>query len=84
MSFAEETVRKKIAERRAELTDNADKKAQRELQSKKTRATEWKKLIKMAYEKGRKGKLPEEVCLGLIKKYSSEEKTLSSEILKLE
>ncbi len=38
----------------------------------------------MAYEDRMKGKLPEDVCLGFIEKYSSEEKSLTSEIAELE
>ena len=71
-------------ERSVELSENADKNAKRELQSKKVRAAELKNLIEMAYEDRQKGKLPEDVCLGFIEKYSSEEKTLTIEIAELE
>lgn len=84
VSFDEEAVRRKIAERSAELTENANINAKRELQSKKARAAELKKLIEMAYEDRMKGKLPEDVCIGFIEKYSSEEKSLIAEIAELE
>ncbi len=84
VSFDEEAIRRQFMERSAELSENADKNAKRELQSKKARATELKKLIEMAYEDRMKGKLPEDVCLGFIEKYSSEEKSLTSEIAELE
>lgn len=82
--FDEEAVRRKLMERSVELSENANKNVKRELQSKKVRAAELKKLIEMAYEDRLKGKLPEGVCLGLIEKYSSEEKTLTVEIAQLE
>ncbi len=84
VSFDEESVRKQFMERRAELSENADKNAKRELQSKKARVTELKKLIEMAYEDRMKGKLPEDICLGFIEKYSSEGKTLIANIAELE
>ncbi len=84
VSLDEEAIRKQFIERRAELSENADKNAKRELQTKKARAAELKKLIEMAYEDRMKGKLPEEVCIGFIEKYSAEGKTLSAEIAELE
>lgn len=38
----------------------------------------------MAYEDRLKGKLPEDVCIGFIEKYSAEEKTLNAEMVELE
>lgn len=84
VAFDEEAVRRKLMERSAELSENADKNAKRELQSKKARTAELKKLIEMAYEDRLKGKLPEDVCLGFIEKCSSEEKSLTAEIAALE
>lgn len=45
MSFDEDALRKKIAERSTELMDNADKNSKRELQLKKLRTTELKKSL---------------------------------------
>ncbi len=84
VSFDEDVVRKQYLERSAELTENAGNSAKRELQTKKARAAELKKLIEMAYEDRMKGKLPEDICLEFIEKYSSEEKSLNTEIAKLE
>ncbi len=84
VSLDEEAIRKQFIERNAELSENADRNSKRELQTKKVRAAELKKLIEMAYEDRMKGKLPEEVCIGFIEKYSAEEKNLSAEIAELE
>lgn len=84
VSFDEDAVRKQYLERSAELTKNAGKSAKHVLQTKKARAAELKKLIEMAYEDRMKGKLPEDICLEFIEKYSSEEKSLNTEIAELE
>ena len=41
-------------------------------------------MIKVAYEDRVKGKIPEDICIGLIQEYSDEQKTLTSEISDLE
>ena len=41
-------------------------------------------MIKVAYEDRVKGKIPEDICIGLIQEYSDEQKTLTSEIADLE
>ena len=84
VSVDEDSIRKQFMERSVELSENANRNLKRELQTKKVRAAELKKLIEMAYEDRMKGKLPEEMCIGFIEKYSSEEKNLSAEMAELE
>ena len=42
------------------------------------------RLIQIAYEDRMKGKIPEDICIGFLQKYSEEQKTLAAEIAELE
>ena len=68
----------------AELADKAVKTAKKELQAKKRRIEELIRLIQVAYEDRVKGKMPENLCLTFIQKYSDEQKMLTAEIETLE
>ena len=76
----EKTIREEFVRRNAELADAAVKKNQKELQTKQKRVAELSRLVQVAYEDRVKGKMPEEICIGFIEKYSAEQKTIAKEI----
>lgn len=80
----EDAIREEFIRHNAELADNAVKSAKKELQAKKRRMEDLSRMIKVAYEDRVKGKIPEDICIGLIQEYSDEQKTLTSEISDLE
>ena len=79
----EEAVKKEIIRRNAELADKAIKSAEKELRIKRKRIEEISRLMQVAYEDRVKGKMPEDICIGFIQKYSEEQKRLESEIAEL-
>ena len=76
----EKSIREEFVRRNAELADATVKKNQKELQSKQKRAEELTRLIQTAYEDRVKGKIPEDICIGFIEKYSLEQKSIATEI----
>lgn len=80
----EEAIREEYIRHNAELADKIIKSAKKELQVKHKRAEEITRLIQVAYEDRVKGKMPEDICLGFIQKYSEEQKKLETEIAELE
>jgi len=80
----EEAIRKEFMRHTAELTENAVKTAKKALQTKKKRIEELSSLMQIAYEDRMKGKMPEDICVEFIRKYSDEKKTLAEEITALE
>ena len=80
----EEAIRKEFMRHTAELTENAVKTAKKALQTKKKRIEELSRLMQIAYEDRMKGKMPEDICVEFIRKYSDEKKTLAEEITALE
>lgn len=84
VTLDEYAVREEFIRHNAELADNAIKSAKKELQAKRKRTEEISRLIQVAYEDRVKGKMPEDVCVGFIQKYSEEQKKLHSEISELE
>ena len=80
----EEKVREEFLQHNAELAESAIKSAQKELKSKCRRQEELSRLMQVAYEDRVKGKIPEEICIGFIEKYSAEQKTLKAEIEAIE
>ena len=56
----------------------------KELQIKRKRSEELFRLVQLAYEDRLKGKMPEDICLNFIQRYSEEQKKLESEIAELE
>lgn len=79
----EEAVKKEFIRRNAELADKAIKSAEKELRIKRKRIEEISRLMQVAYEDRVKGKMPEDICIGFIQKYSEEQKRLESEIAEL-
>ena len=56
----------------------------KELQIKRKRTEELSRLMQIAYEDRLKGKMPEDICISFIQKYSDEQKRLETEIAELE
>ena len=80
----EEAIKKDFVQHNAELADKTVKTAKKELQTKKRRIEELSRLMQVAYEDRVKGKMPENLCLAFIQKYSDEQKILTVEIETLE
>ena len=80
----EKAIREDFIRHNAELADKAVKAAKKELQAKRKRTEELSRLMQLAYEDRLKGKMPEDICIGFIQKYSDEQKLLEAEITELE
>ena len=80
----EKAIREDFIRHNAELTDQAIKSAKKELQVKHKRTEELSRLMQVAYEDRVRGKMPEDICIGFIQKYSDEQKKLETEIAELE
>ena len=80
----EKTIREDFIRHNAELVDKAVKTAKKELQAKRKRTEELSRLMQVAYEDRLKGKMPEDICLNFIQRYSEEQKRLEIEIAELE
>ena len=80
----EKAIREDFIRHNAELADKAVKSAKKELQAKRKRTEELSRLMQLAYEDRLKGKMPEDICIGFIQKYSEEQKKVDAEIAELE
>ena len=80
----EEAIRKEYIRHNAEVQEKSIKAAKKELQAKRKRTEELSRLMQIAYEDRLKGKMPEDICLSFIQKYSEEQKRLEIEITELE
>ena len=80
----EKAIREDFIRHNAELADKAIKSAKKELQIKRKRTEELSRLMQLAYEDRLKGKMPEDICISFIQKYSDEQKRLEAEIAELE
>ena len=80
----EKAVREDFIRHNAELADQAIKSAKKELQAKRKRVEELSRLMQVAYEDRVRGKMPEDICIGFIQKYSDEQKKLETEIAEKE
>ena len=80
----EKTIREDFIRHNAELADKAIKSAKKELQAKRKRTEELSRLMQLAYEDRLKGKMPEDICISFIQKYSDEQKRFENEIAELE
>ena len=74
----EKTIREDFIKHNAELADKAIKSAKKELQVKRKRTEELSRLMQIAYEDRLKGKMPEDICISFIQKYSDEQKGLKT------
>lgn len=84
ITLDEENIKKEFLRQKAELADKTVKTAKKELQTKHKRIEELSRLMQVAYEDRVKGKMPEDICLNFIQKYSDEQKKLTEEIAELE
>lgn len=84
ITLDEDAIRKEFERQNEELADKAVKTAKKELQTKKRRIEELSRLMQIAYEDRMKGKMPEDICVEFIQKYSDEKKTLAEEIVSIE
>ena len=80
----EKAIRENFIRHNAELADKEIKSAKKELQGKRNRIEELSRLMQLAYEDRLKGKMPEDICISFIQKYSDEQKILEAEITELE
>lgn len=80
----EKAIREEFIRHNAEVQEKSIKAAKKELQGKKNRIEELSRLMQLAYEDRLKGKMPEDICIGFIQKYSDEQKKLETEIEELE
>ena len=80
----EKAIREEFIRHNAEVQEKSIKAAKKELQGKRNRVEELSRLMQLAYEDRMKGKMPENICIGFIQKYSDEQKKLEAEIEELE
>mgnify|MGYP005775470779 FL=1 len=80
----EERMKQEFIRHNAEVAETAIKRAKKDLQTKRKRTEEISRLMQVAYEDRLKGKMPEDICIGFIQKYSDEQKKIESEITELE
>ncbi len=80
----EKSIREEFIHHNAELAGATIKKTQKEIQTKRKRTEELSRLMQLAYEDRLKGKMPEDICISFIQKYSEEQKRLETEISTLE
>ena len=80
----EKSIREEFVRRNAEVQEKSIKAAKKELQGKRNRIEELSRLMQLAYEDRLKGKMPEDICISFIQRYSDEQKKLEAEIEELE
>ena len=80
----EKAIREEFIRHNSELADKAIRTAKKELRVKRKRTEELSRLMQLAYEDRLKGKMPENICVTFIQKYSEEQKRLEEEMAKLE
>ena len=80
----EKAIREEFIRHNAEVQEKSIKAAKKELQGRRNRVEELSRLMQLAYEDRLKGKMPEDICIGFIQKYSDEQKKLETEIEELE
>ena len=76
----ENAIRKEFIRHNAELAEKEVQNAKKNIQIKQKRSEELSRLIQSVYEDKVRGKIPEDICIGFIEKYSAEQKTLKEEI----
>ena len=80
----EKTIREDFIKHNTEVQEKSIKAAKKELHAKRKRTEELSRLMQIAYEDRLKGKMPEDICLNFIQRYSDEQKRLETEIAELE
>jgi len=84
ITLDEQAAKEEYLRYNAELTDNTVNVARKELKAKQRRVGEKSRLMQVAYEDRVKCKMPEDVCLSFIQKYSDEQRTVKDEIAEIE
>ena len=79
----EEAVKQEFIRHNTELADGMIKAVKKELKTKQKRLDEIPKLMQIAYEDRVKGKMPEDICVSFLEKYSAEQKSLTAEVAEL-
>ena len=80
----EKTIQEDFIKHNTEVQEKSIKAAKKELQIKRKRTEELSRLMQVAYEDRLKGKMPEDICLNFIQRYSEEQKKFEAEIAELE
>ena len=80
----EKTIREEFVRRNAEIKEQSIKSVKKQLQAKRKRTEELSRLMQTAYEDRVNGKMPEDICINFIRKYSEEQRTLATETAELE
>ena len=80
----EKSIREEFIRHNTEVQEKSIKTTKKELQIKRKRTEELSRLMQLAYEDRLKGKMPENICIGFIQKYSEEQKKVEAEIAELE
>ena len=80
----EKTIREDFIKHNTEVQEKSIKAAKKELHAKRKRTEELSRLMQVAYEDRLKGKMPEDICLNFIQRYSEEQKKVEAEIAELE
>ena len=80
----EKSIREEFIRHNTEVQEKSIKTTKKELQLKRKRTEELSRLMQIAYEDRLKGKMPEDICISFIQKYSDEQKRLETEIAELE
>lgn len=80
----EEKARRRFLAQKAQVNERQTAEEKRRLKDGKYRLEELQKLIPSIYEDKVLGKIPEDVCVGLLEKYQAEQKALSADVEALE
>ncbi len=80
----EQEIKADFIRHNAELADKTILTAKKTIKAKQQRIEELERLMQVAYEDRVKGKMPENICMKFIEKYSAEQKTLTEEIALLD
>lgn len=80
----EEKARRRFLAQKAQVNERQTAEEKKRLNDGKYRLEELQKLIPSIYEDKVLGKIPEDVCVGLLEKYQAEQKALSAEVEELE
>lgn len=84
VSVDEKQAREEFLKRSEQISSRERKADQKRLNQAKRRLVELDKLIASVYEDKVIGRIPEDVCIGLLDKYQAEKKNLSAEVTELE
>lgn len=84
VSLDEKAAREEFLRRNEQISSRDNKADQKRLNQSKRRMNELDKLISSVYEDKVLGKIPEDVCVGLLKKYQDEKVTLKATVTEIE